>query len=173
MKVYVAGASSEMERAEKWMAALRQTGIEVTSTWPEVIRKVAEALKLNPAHAANPMDAPREDRAHWAITDLTEVAASTVFWLLLPTGKPSVGAYCELGYAIMVSAAAAQAHALGIPGAPVYQLICSGAEASIFTALAEHYPTDEEAFRALTLRFALVGSVGGLRAVSDQMEITR
>jgi hypothetical protein len=147
MKIYVAAASSEMERAEKWMAALRSAGIEVVSTWPEVIRKVG---------SANPMGASREDRAMWASTDLAEVSSADVFWLLL--GKPTSGAWVELGYAVMLGAVAKQARLAEIEGVPDLWLICSGTETSIFSALAHHYATDEEAFRALTLRFALVGT---------------
>lgn len=148
MKVYVAGASSEMERAEKWMAALREVGIEVTSTWPEVIRKVG---------VANPMDAPRTDRALWAAQDLSEVSGSDVLWFLLPEGRPTAGAYTEFGYAVFMGAAASQARDAGIPGAPLFWIIVSGKETSIFTALADHFVSDEEALDALKLRNQLVG----------------
>jgi hypothetical protein len=144
MKVYIAGASSEMERAEKWMAAARAAGIEVTSTWPEVIRAVGDA---------NPMSASREDRAMWAATDLGEVASADVFWLLL--GKPTAGAYTELGYAVMLGAVAKQARAAGIDDVPDLWIIASSTETSIFTALAHHFETDEDAFHALKQRHAL------------------
>jgi hypothetical protein len=150
MKVYVAGASSEIDRAEKWMAALRAAGIEVTSTWPEVIRKVG---------AANPLTASREDRALWSATDLAEVSNSEALWLLLPPkGVSTSGMYVELGYGVLFGAMAQQARGLGVAGTPNFWLLGSGTETSIFTALADHFPTDEEAFRALTLRFALVGT---------------
>jgi hypothetical protein len=145
MKVYVAGSSGEIERAEKWMASLREAGIEVTSTWPEVIRKVGEA---------NPMTASREDRMLWAAQDLSEVSNATVFWFLLPEGQSTAGAYTEFGYALFLGATAREARALGI-GAPQFRVVVSGKETSIFTALAEHFASDEEAFRSLTL-FALL-----------------
>jgi hypothetical protein len=148
MKVYVAGASSEIERAEKWMAALHEAGIEVTSTWPEIIRKVG---------AANPMDASRNDRALWSAQDLAEVSDSNVFWFLLPEGKPTAGAYTEFGYAVFMGAAASEARNAGIPGAPLFWIIVSGKETSIFTALADHFVSDEEALDALKLRNQLVG----------------
>jgi len=150
MKVYVAAASSEIERAEKWMTMLRAAGIKVVSTWPEVIRKVGEA---------NPMNGAREERTYWAATDLAEVSTSEVFWFLLPDGKPTMGAYTELGYAVALGAMSQEARNAGIIDAPNYWLVCSGVETSIFTALADHFTTDEEAFRALTLRQTLVGSL--------------
>ena len=150
MRVYVASASSEIERAEKWMAALREAGIEVTSSWPEVIRKVGEA---------NPMSASREQRAVWAATDLSEVSDADVLWLLLPEGGPTAGAYTEFGYAVLLGATAQQARRLGVADAPIFWIIVSGEEKSIFTALADHFADDEMAFEALKLRSQLLGSV--------------
>jgi hypothetical protein len=151
MKVYVAGASSEMERAEQLMAALRAIGIDVVSTWPEVIRKVG---------AANPMTASREQRATWSAIDLDEVSRANVFWLLLPKGRPTAGAYTEFGYAVMHGALAQQARELGVREVPdFYWIIASGEETSIFTALADHFATDEMALNALTLRWNLIRSI--------------
>jgi len=138
LRVYVAAASSEMERAEKVMQALRDTGITVVSTWPQVIRKVGKA---------NPMDAPRRQRAEWAAQDLTEVAQANVLWLLLPE-KETIGAWIEFGHALMIAAAAERAAAMGLPGA-FYRVICSGKERSIFTALVEHFETDDAALDTL------------------------
>jgi len=139
LQVYVAGASAEMERAEGWMRKLREAGITVTSTWPDVIRKVG---------AANPMDAPRADRLGWAIDDVRQVVESNVFWLLLPQGKVSAGAYTELGCAIAMTLFSKQAELAGLPAAP-YKILVSGVETSIFTALGTHATTDEEAFNSL------------------------
>lgn len=136
LRVYVAGSSAELLRAEGCMAKLREAGIEVTSTWPEVIRKVGEA---------NPMGAPREARAAWARTDLVEVSASNFLWFLLPP-TPSFGAGVEFGYAVMLSQSFDMAEALGLEEPPVYELLCSGTETSIFTALAHnHFDTDDKA----------------------------
>lgn len=143
MKVYVAAASSEIERAEKQMAALHEAGIEVTSTWPEIIRKVG---------AANPMTASREDRAMWAATDLSEVSSSTVFWLLIPPpGIATDGANVEYGYATLLGAMAQEARLAGV-NAPIYRIITSGMERSIFTALSQHFATDDEALAALKVQ---------------------
>ncbi|MGH7176522.1 MAG: hypothetical protein ACREJC_03990 [Tepidisphaeraceae bacterium] len=140
MKIYVAAASSEIERAEKWIAALREAGFEVVSTWPEVIRQVGQA---------NPMQASREDRAGWAAEDLSQVATAEVFWFLL--GKPTAGAYTEFGYALFLGAMSQEARLAGV-NAPIYRLLTSGTETSIFTALAIHFETDEKAFEALKVQ---------------------
>jgi hypothetical protein len=139
MKIYVAGASSEIDRAEKWMNACREAGIEVVSTWPKVIREVG---------SANPMEASREDRAMWAAVDLGEVAHSSVFWLLLPEST-TIGAWIEYGYALFLGAAAEEARNLGVPNAPVFRILTSSKEKSIFTALVPNFTTDEEAFASL------------------------
>ena len=140
LRVYVAGSSAEMARAEDLMKRLRAAGITVTSTWPEVIKKVGEA---------NPMGVSREQRAMWAANDLNEVASSNFFWLLIPEGKPSEGANVELGYAIMLATSAHKAQELGIR-APNFEMMCSGKERSIFTSLAGHFDTDEAAFGFVT-----------------------
>ena len=141
-KIYVAGASSEIERAEKWMGRLREAGFEVTSTWPEVIR-------AQPNGEANPMTAPREQRAEWAAVDLEQVSQSSAFWLLLPTEKPTIGAYWEVGFFTALIAVEIQMRAVGAKLTMRYAL-CSGVEKSIFTTLIDHFATDEEAFAALT-----------------------
>jgi len=138
LRVYVAGASSEMERAERYMVKLREAGIVVTSTWPEVIRS-------QPNGEANPMSVPRAVRARWARTDLDEVTESNFLWLLVPK-VPSAGAHVEFGYAVMLMQSFDMAEALGIE-APPFELLCSGKETSIFTALSpNHFDTDDEAF---------------------------
>lgn len=136
-RVYIAGASSEIERIELWSAALRKAGVLVVSTWPEVVRKVG---------SANPMTATRNERAGWANTDLNEIVEASVFWLLLPTGKPTAGAYTELGFAILQSRMQHDARNMGFPVIPLIT-ISSGKETSIFTALTHrHTATDDEAF---------------------------
>jgi hypothetical protein len=122
--VYVAASSHEIERAEKWMKALRDVGIIVQSSWPEVIRK---------SGGANPMDVSREQRKQWSIVDLEEVKKSQVLWLLCPV-KPTIGAYVELGCGWDAG----------------LKLIESGIEPkTIFTGLCDHYETDEQAFEAI------------------------
>ena len=57
-KVYVAGSSLELQRAELAIAALERRGIIVTSTWPIVVRDTPGG--------ANPADATREERSRWS-----------------------------------------------------------------------------------------------------------
>lgn len=91
MKVYVAGASSDIERAEAVMAKLREHGIEVTSTWPEVIRKVG---------GANPPQMVQLERKKVSVQDLLEVEQAHVLLVLQPSlGKTTIGAYVEMGFA--------------------------------------------------------------------------
>lgn len=138
IRVYVAAASSEIERAKRAMQMLRDKGIEVVSTWPEVIEKVGEA---------NPMGAPRADRRRWAMDDLNELMQATVLWFLLP--PPSLnttGAYVELGFFLAMKTIADSARdqmaQIGIVS-PTLLPVCSGTERSIFTALMAHEETDE------------------------------
>jgi hypothetical protein len=151
MKIYVAAASSEIERAEKRMAQLKEIGFDVVSTWPEVIRKVG---------SANPIEASREDRATWAAEDLSQVATAEVLWYLIPESAPTDGANVEFGYALMLGVMSQEARAAGI-NAPVYRLLTSGKERSIFTALAIHYKTDEEALTALRVQLGFHQMLAG------------
>ncbi len=131
MKVYVAGASAEIDRAERWMAELASAGIIVTSTWPTVIRAVGEA---------NPKEATQEEYIQWTNKDLEEVNAAHVLWLLSPIGKgvTTTGAWVELGYA----------------AAREKLIVASGPHKPIFTnALASfHSPNDSSVFEYLKRR---------------------
>jgi nucleoside 2-deoxyribosyltransferase len=90
-KVYVAGSSKELARAQAVMAKLEEHDIHVMSTWPKVIGKVG---------AANPADATIEQLTKWTLRDLAEVEESDILALLLPAmDVPTVGAWVELGYA--------------------------------------------------------------------------
>lgn len=126
MKVYVAGSSSELDRAARWSQALRDAGITVVSTWPEVVAKVG---------SANPADAPADQRRSWAYTDLVvELGAADTLWLLAPLESPGRGAYVELGVAF----------------AARKTIVCSGPTLqSIFCALGSEFATDEHAFAVL------------------------
>lgn len=91
-KVYVAGSSAELDRAERAIADLEARGVAVTSTWPRSVTNVGES---NPAHAS------RSDRARWAITCLHEVREADLVWMLVPSrAHPTRGAWLEAGYAL-------------------------------------------------------------------------
>lgn len=90
-KVYLAGASKEIERARQWAEKLRDADIMLTSTWVEVIGRVG---------AANPATASPEQLTKWTLRDIAEVQDADLLWLLLPAiGVETVAAYVELGVA--------------------------------------------------------------------------
>ncbi len=123
MHVYVAAASSDVDRAAAVMSRLRRHGISVTSTWPEVVAKFG----------ANPMESPRAERYGWAKQDLAEIQMADVLWLLLPGDKRTDGAHVEFGFAIATGK----------------RLIVTGDERSIFTAWADWYPSETDAINAI------------------------
>jgi hypothetical protein len=98
--IYVAASSAEIERAEKWMGALRKDGIRVTSIWPETIRRVQAERALALKEACNPKVATVTDRRTWSMENVNAVCAAEVFWLLVPPlESPSQGAYFEFAVA--------------------------------------------------------------------------
>lgn len=89
-KVYVAGASAQIERAKAAIAALEAESIVVTSSWPKVISNVG---------APNPSGATLAQYTEWSLRDLGEVDEAEYLLLLIPPkGIETVGAYVELGY---------------------------------------------------------------------------
>ena len=133
--VYVAAASSEMERAKRVTAKLKEMGYRVISTWIDTITNVGDA---------NPMHAPVKDRQQWSMDDLNQVLDAQVMCLLLPP-KPieTIGAYVEFGFALAFQMLAEQTRAAGAP-APERYILTAGPERSIFTALSMHFATDDE-----------------------------
>jgi nucleoside 2-deoxyribosyltransferase len=127
LRVYLAAASSDLDRVDRWAAALAATGVRVVSTWPANVRSVG---------SANPREASRLDRARWAERCLAEVRAAHVVWFLVPPiDKPTRGAWFEIGYALAQSQA----------------VVASGdTRQSIFCAVADYeYASDAEAFDSI------------------------
>jgi nucleoside 2-deoxyribosyltransferase len=125
MKIYVAGASSEIERAEAMIVRLRAAGIEVTCTWTENIRKVGHG---------NPADASHDQRRKRSEQDLVEVARAQILWFLLPRPpNATFGAWVELGFAF----------------ARGKRILLSGQHNNIFVGLGNMFADDEEAFKAI------------------------
>lgn len=93
MKIYVAGASAELERAESAIASLRAAGHEITHDWPAVIRRV----RIEGGQKDS--DLTDEERHGHAHDDLLAVERADVLWLLVPDA-PTSGAWVELGFAI-------------------------------------------------------------------------
>lgn len=125
LKVYVAGSSKELDRVADAMAALRESGVEVTHDWVEVIKARG---------SANPLGASAADCAQWAWEDLLGVRAADVVWLMVPA-QGGLGCYVEYGYAL----------ALNIP------VVISGEYGrTIFTALTDEcHEYDSDALEAL------------------------
>lgn len=131
--LYVACSSAEIERAEKWIRALRERKVTVTSTWPETIRRVqAERNIASTAAASNPRQATREDRQKWAMENVRAIKSATHLWLLCPPSEHvSQGVYFEFG----------------IAWADKRTIASGGDQRFVFSALADDlYETDEQAF---------------------------
>lgn len=142
--IYVAAASSEIERAKAVMSSLRAIGFEVVSDWPEMIEA---AKREHGDNAANPTNATDEQRLEWAMHDLHQVARARALWILLPIDKPTIGAWVELGATVAFSIVE-QTFA---PNEANRYTISSGPnpKRTIFTAFTDHYETDEAAFEFL------------------------
>jgi len=69
MKLYLAGSSADVPRARTWHAKLTAAGVEVTSTWLDVVAQVGNA---------NPRTRPRADRYQWSMADLAEIDRADV-----------------------------------------------------------------------------------------------
>lgn len=91
MKVYVAGASAEIERCEALITKLREHGIAVTSEWPESVRKAGSA-NHGLDHETR-LDAARDCASSVAVSD----------WIVAlepESGTHTIGAWVELGIAL-------------------------------------------------------------------------
>jgi hypothetical protein len=75
LRVYVAGASKDLERAERAMTWLREAGCEITTDW------VAE-MKAEPL-ADRELTLERQQRC--ATADLLGVIRADVVWFLVPS----------------------------------------------------------------------------------------
>ena len=125
LHVYVAGSSDEMDRAVRWMTALTDAGIVVTSTWAANIAAVG---------AANPRDASVEDRASWSRTCRSQIDDCHVLWLLVPAVGHGRGAYLELGHALAIGR---------------YTYSSGDTKQSIFASLTVEHTADDDAFAAI------------------------
>lgn len=144
MRIYVAGASTEVTRAERMIAALRTAGHEITVDWTVHVRAFMKA-----SFAAQPEG---DDRRHAADEDYRGVSTAQRVVLLVPC-VPSLtqGAWWEGGIA----------DALGIP------IIASGAKKdrmrNIFLSRTTEVETDDEVL-------ALLDEKDLLKRLRDQNE---
>jgi nucleoside 2-deoxyribosyltransferase len=89
IKVYVAGSSKEIERAEAAIAAVRGLGFSITFDWPAMMRASAADHELT-----------LEEQERAALISIGGVASADIVWLLIPhPSRPSAGAWFEAGYA--------------------------------------------------------------------------
>lgn len=88
-RIYVAGASAEIDIVRGYMAQLTANGWQITYDWTQAVSKFGSAGE------ALTDEAKRE----LALKDLGGVYAAHVFWMLVPQNL-SVGAWIELGAAI-------------------------------------------------------------------------
>jgi hypothetical protein len=139
MRVYVAGASAELERCERVIAALREGGCTITMDWGAAMRALA-ALGICDAQLDD-----HEARRH-AEADLDGIVTADVVLLLAPEAATR-GAWVEFGYAL--------GWARGYGEAPLRSLYVSGpgARQSIFTRCADAlFATDDDAVSAIVRR---------------------
>lgn len=126
MKVYVAGASAELDRVAKYIAVLREAGIEITHDWTKSV--------ADNGGPANDQNIPKARRAAIASADILGVQAADHLWLITPENQ-SLGCWVELGAAVTD---------------PEKTVIVSGPWRSIFQDMADHQFTDhDEALRFL------------------------
>jgi len=89
MRVYVAGASAEIERAEALIARLRDAGVEVISDWPENVRR-AGAANIGLTH-----------EVRLAAARACSLGVRRSDWLVVLEPKaPTIGAWVEMGIAL-------------------------------------------------------------------------
>lgn len=122
LRVYIAASSAELVRVHASIATLRKSGVDVVSTWTDVIAATPGG--------ANPVDANKVARLGWSSQDLFEVVTADVMLMLMPRTGATFGGGFESG--------AAWSHGL--------HLIFAGAtKRSVFCSTGEEFEHDTEA----------------------------
>jgi hypothetical protein len=83
-KLYVAGASKEIDIVEMHIKSLRASNIEITHDWCEVMRKT-KGMELS--------------KGNLRYYDLEGVDKADLVWVMVPK-VDSIGCYVEMGYAL-------------------------------------------------------------------------
>lgn len=120
LRVYIAGASAEVELCERYRDRLHANGIDVHD-WMSRVR-------ANPRRHDRAI--PETERRRIAAQNANAVASADVFWLLIPE-TTTIGAWVELGIAF---------------GSARPAIIVSGPWRSIFADLADQFSSHEHAF---------------------------
>lgn len=125
IRVYVAGASADVERAQRVMRKIEETeGLENSLDWTvAVVESKVEDSEIGDG-----------DRARYAAIDLNEVEKSDVFLMLADDRPIGRGMYVELGVAQQVR----HAHLSAMRGGmfdlrPMVIVVSGGERSSIFT----------------------------------------
>lgn len=122
-KIYVAGASAEVDRAILVCTALRAAGHEIAYDWPMKVKQHGPMTR----DAAMMTQIGREE--------LAAVLSADVFWLLTPTSN-STGSWVELGVALASGALVVSSG--------------GGEFRNPFQHLALHHPEDAEVLSILS-----------------------
>lgn len=135
LRVYVAGASKEIDRCRAAMDYVREIGGVITCDWIAEIERVGSAND----------GLTQEQRRESAEADLCGVMEADVFWLLAPDNT-STGAWVELGTALVAREVWRANDAVQHP--TVIIVSGPGSKRSIFAALADlETPSDITAMR--------------------------
>lgn len=126
--IYVAGASTEVDKIASYVAELRRAGLSITHDWTAQVQLARAAGKSD-------KDYTQGERNKFAWDDMHGVLSARFLWLVLPeVSARSVGAWVELGAAV----------------ASDKTIIVSGEHPSIFLEFATYrFKTHEEALKHL------------------------
>lgn len=126
MKFYVAGASAEWKRADRFMRALESLGHEITFDWTRPF-----------AEGSSNQDLTRNLAEKFARKDAMGVAEALLIILVPPRGISTTGAWTELGIALGMQMAEAGGRIFVSAEQPEWW------KTNIFLTLAHrHFPTD-------------------------------
>jgi len=91
MKIYLTGASKELELCESFRDRLRAAGHVITHDWMREIR----------CCPVSDHDLSHESRVQYALDDMRGVMAADITWILIPENT-SAGCWVEMGIALGV-----------------------------------------------------------------------
>lgn len=125
MKIYLAGASREIDLCESFRTRLRTEGHVITHDWMREIR-MCPVMDHELSHEA---------RHTYALDDMRGVLSADMVWILCPDNQ-SIGCWVELGMALAIGATT---------------VVSGNFSRCIFADLAPHrFATHEEAFTWIT-----------------------
>jgi|SRR5277367_1191356 len=136
-RIYVAGASAQIELIEHYMKALRAADWTITFDWTVPVREVGDASPDDPAI-----------RRSAALADLNGVGTAGVLWLVQPDPtSTSTGSWVELG-AALTRRELARLHS----GIETVSVLASGSSKKcIFSDLADYrFQSHDDAFEFIT-----------------------